>query len=94
MGYGVAGAAPVLLRVLLVTATRLLPTTAAWLFFPQPRPPHNSCAPSARRRLEVKGEDGEEAVLCSQAQTFSLKTVETTNSVWLVRPDQVCACFA
>lgn len=28
-------------------------------------------------------------MLCTQSQTLAIKTVETTNSVWLVQPDQV-----
>ncbi|GAB4813586.1 hypothetical protein N2152v2_000632 [Parachlorella kessleri] len=41
--------------------------------------------------LQINGGESEEAVLCSQTRTFAIKTVETTNSVWLVQPDQVAA---
>ena len=54
---------------------------------------HSMPCPAARVwlpcSLHLKGAEGEEAVLCSQTRTFAIKTVETTNSVWLVQPDQV-----
>ena len=62
------------------------------------QPQHNSSwgntpRPAARVwlpcSLHIKGAEGEEAVLCSENRTFAIKAVETTNSVWLVQPDQV-----
>ncbi len=41
--------------------------------------------------LQIKGEQDGDAVLCTRDTTFVLKTVGTTNTIYLARDEQVCA---
>lgn len=41
----------------------------------------------------IKGATQEDAVLCTSDKTFALKLVETTNTLLLLPPQEVCAAL-
>lgn len=60
---------------------------------PQARSPtlFADCTSFPPSSLQIKGEADGDAVLCTRDSTFVLKTVGTTNTIYLARDEQVCA---